>query len=75
MNLLGLLSAWENLIFGKDLWELEVTINERIKVENTNGGGKAIVIWFLIFKLTFGLNFSFLFGWSIQFGLETNFLD
>jgi hypothetical protein len=38
MNLLGLLSAWENLIFGKDLWVLEVTINKRIKVANINGG-------------------------------------
>lgn len=38
MNLLGLLNAWENLIFGKDLWVLKVTINKRIKVANINGG-------------------------------------
>jgi len=74
MNLLILLSAWENLIFGKDLWELEATINKRIKVANINGGEKAIIIWFLIFKLTFGLNF-FLLGYSLQSSLETNFLD
>jgi hypothetical protein len=74
MNLLILLSAWENLIFGKDLWELELTINERIKVININGGEKVIIIWFFILKLTFGFNFFFL-RWSIQSGLETNFLD
>jgi hypothetical protein len=56
------------------LWELEATINKRIKVANINGGEKAIIIWFLIFKLTFGLNF-FLLGYSLQSSLETNFLD
>jgi len=60
---IDLVSAWENLIFGKDLWELEVTINERIKITNIKGGEKSIIIWFLILKLTFGLNFFF-------FGME-----
>ncbi len=52
-----------------------MTINERIKVANINGGEKAIIIWFFILKLTFGLNLFYFFGWGIWSGLETDFLD
>lgn len=73
MNLLGLLSACENLIFGKDLWELEVTINERIKVANINGGEKAIIIWFFIFKLNFHFNYYYFFNGASSMVLKPIF--